>query len=641
MNDQNDNDDPKDGAGTGQDGTDAYRAIVERVDAAPVIPQAEADAATGDGEPGDDSGDEAEYIPDDGMFEEDGDPGPDFNPEDATLIACAGEPANDIGNGRRLLHRHGKDIIHIQRIAWFAYDSVRWVEDIDGRALRPFAHDVAERIAYEPIVIPPTRREQEAIAAGDAAHERWKELNGDLAGLIDQEMTAEKRKREGSRIRFEMQALKDIVAEGRAARKSWSARKSARKRFGLSSGNTGKMDAMIGEAKPFRSRPLDHCDADGMKFNVQNGTLHFVQVEVEDLDNPEPDSIRMKKEWQVILLPHDRDDMITKLAPVTWDPDATAPIYEAFINRIMPQPDVRAFTQRSLGLSLTGVAFEQCFWIFFGDGSNGKSTLTDAVAEVIGDYAVTIPIMSLVNDQPRAGGQPTPDLNHLPGSRFVRASEPKAGMPLDESLIKQLTGGEPIVLRRLNQESTEIRPKFKLYISANKKPAIYGDDEGIWRRVYLVPFTVQIPKGERDKRLPEKLKAEASGILNWLIAGLLDYLNRGSLAPPEEVLAATQDYRDESDDFGLFIRDALDVTRNPADTETPGALYVAYKNWCSRAVKTAVKESVFTRRMPAAAERAGFEKHKASTSSYAGVRIREGFGTKPAPPHSPDDDMRS
>ncbi|WP_244472209.1 DNA primase family protein [Prosthecomicrobium hirschii] len=413
-------------------------------------------------------------------------------------------------------------------------------------------------------------------------------------------------------------------------------RRAKRRSFGIASGNAGKLDAMIGEAVPARAIALDAFDSNAMSFNVLNGTLHFTAVEVEDPDCPDPDVVRMKREWRAELRPHARADLISKLAPVNWDPAAECPVFDRFLARILPDDPVqgdalRAFMLRSLGLALTGLTTEQCFWLLYGGGQNGKSTLIDIVAQVLGDYACTVPVMSLVNDQPRAAGQPTPDLNPIAGARFVRSSEPKEGLPLDESLIKGLTGGEPIMLRRLNQEATEVRPKFKLFISVNHKPEIRGDDEGIWRRVRLVPFRVHIPREERDLDLPRKLEAEMPGILRRLVEGLLDYLQNGGLRPPPDVVEATEAYRKGEDDLGSFITAAVDITRREADEEMPGGLYAAYKVWAEREARPVMGKARFTRRLPETAERFGFERVKSSTSLYRGIRVRPEFFTPDRP----------
>jgi putative DNA primase/helicase len=313
-----------------------------------------------------------------------------------------------------------------------------------------------------------------------------------------------------------------------------------------------------------------------------------------------------------------------------------------FLRRILPNAEIRAYVLRYFGYALTALTTEQVFVLMHGEGSNGKSTLVDVISRLMGDYATSLPIATLTGEDRRKGAEATPDLVRTPGARLVRSAEPKEGMPFDESLIKSLTSGEPILVRRLNHEFNEVYPKFKLAISANRKPVIRGNDDGIWRRVVLIPFDIQIPDEEKDKSLPDKLWAERSGILNRLLQGLEDFLVLGSLSPPGEIKAASQEYRDESDQVGAFVREALIVTRDPDDVVKAGALFDAHLIWCKQAGRTPFKPTTFTRRMPKTAHDFGFAKGKSSDSIYVGVQIKDEYLPQPEPSRWPsrtrDDD---
>lgn len=581
---------------------------------------------TADDDSGGDEGGEPPFDGGDG-------PPPGFDPADPVLVACCEQPQNDIGNGRRLRFRHGDSMIFVPNLGWHRWDGRRWfrAED-DEDDVRGLAHATAEAIGLEGFVLLPTLREAEAIAEAQEAALRCEEIPHEIHELDDMELP--KREKDSRRfyLRRELDAAKKRVARGAAAEKSWNSRKTQRRRFAVASGNSGKLDGMLGEARPYLVRSLDALDADPLAFNVENGTIHFLKVDVEDLENPSPDTVRMTKKWVFSILPHDRRALITKLAPVFHCPEADAPVFHAMLERILPDADVRNYVQRFFGYCLTALTTEQMFCIFFGEGSNGKSTLVDIIAHLMGDYATSVPVMSLVNENNRKGSEATPDLIRLPAARFVRSAEPKEGLPLDESLIKDLTGGEPINVRRLNHEFIEVYPRFKLAISCNRKPVIRGNDDGIWRRVALVPFLVQIPKEERDKSLPAKLKRELPGILNWMIEGALDYLEMGGLHPPEAVTAATQEYRDESDPIGAFVRAAIEVSGFPHDTVEQGDLYTAFTIWSKREGKTPVAATTFARRMPKAAHDFGFEKGKSSVSIYVGIRLRPEFDPSRTPP---------
>ena len=279
-------------------------------------------------------------------------------------------------------------------------------------------------------------------------------------------------------------------------------------------------------------------DADPMTINVLNGTLE----------------VRKRSEGQYVRLrPHSPKDLITKLAPVVYAPDAACPIFDAFLLRVQPDPENRRFLDQWSGLSLTGDTGEQKLVFHHGKGRNGKSVHAEATGFVAGDYATTVPIETFLRgDRARRGGEATPDLARLPGVRMLRTSEPEKGSKLAESLIKLATGGEPMDARNLNKPFFSFMPCFKLSIQGNYRPKIDGTDEGIWGRLLMVPWPVFIPKEERDRKLPEKLKAEASGILNRMLSGLCDWLDNG-LMVPADVELATETYRADSDPIGRFL----------------------------------------------------------------------------------------
>jgi putative DNA primase/helicase len=325
-------------------------------------------------------------------------------------------------------------------------------------------------------------------------------------------------------------------------------------------------------------------DADPMAFNVGNGTLRFKKRDGGDY---------------VSFHRHDRKDRITKLAPVDYDPEAGAPLYDGFLARVQPDAAMWRHLHAWGGVSITALPLARlAFW--YGTGRNGKSTLIDAWAHVMGDYAQTIPIESFL-DQGRArrGGEASPDIAALPGIRCLRTSEPEKGSKLAESLVKLVTGGEPLRARHLNRDFFEFRPAFKMTMQGNYKPRIDGTDEGIWARILLVPWGVMIPEGERDQALPDKLRAEAPGILNRLLDGVRDYLDHG-LSPTDAVIAATAEYRDDSDPIGRFLAECTARRPEAEDARVGGkeifALYIAWakaageKPWSPKAFSRGLQD---------------------------------------------------
>jgi len=254
------------------------------------------------------------------------------------------------------------------------------------------------------------------------------------------------------------------------------------------------------------------------------------------------------------------------------------------------------------------------------------------VARMLGDYAATARIKSLTGVDRRGGGDATPDLMVLIGARFVRASEPREGEQLQEEFIKELTGGEPIMVRALNSDFVEMDPDFKLTISGNHKPVVRGTDDGIWRRLLLVPWDVQIPEHRRDKDLGEYLfQNERSGILNRLRDGLLDYLE-GGLAVPGLVSDATKEFREESDPVGTFLEQCCVITGDHRDSIGARELGEAFNFWNSdrgfgewkpKTVGMKLKEKADRWKSPVTGQR--FTARKSSTHFYDGIQFNAVF----------------
>ena len=236
---------------------------------------------------------------------------------------------------------------------------------------------------------------------------------------------------------------------------------------------------------------------------------------------------------------HNPADYITKISGTAPDPSRPIPHWLAFLERVTAaDAELIAFLQRIAGYCLTGSTSEHALFFLYGTGSNGKSTFLNAITGVIGGYCRTAPIETFTASP--SDRHPT-DLAGLRGARLVTAVETEEGRRWAESKIKALTGGDKIAARFMRQDFFEYTPQFKLLIAGNHKPGLRSVDEAIRRRLHLIPFTITIPAEERDLGLPDKLKAEAPGILNWMIDGCLQWQQIG-LAPPKVVTDATAAY---------------------------------------------------------------------------------------------------
>ena len=317
-----------------------------------------------------------------------------------------------------------------------------------------------------------------------------------------------------------------------------------------------KRQAMISSAKSEQGVPImpDDLDRDPWLLNVLNGTV--------DLQTGESK-------------PHRRGDLISKLAPVMFDREAECPAWWQFLERIFTRDfDLILFLQKAVGYALTGITREQCLFFLYGLGANGKSTFLEVIQTMLGDYANQTTSETFMAK--RQSGQISNDVADLRGARFVSAVEIEAGRRMAEVLVKQMTGGDKLKARFLYSEHFEFKPEFKIFLAANHKPVIRGTDWAIWRRIHLIPFTVQIPKDEQDRELPEKLKAELPGILNWAIEGCINWQDKG-LSTPLAVQEATQKYRDEMDILGDFVGECCIIASGASATAKE--LYSAYTQW--------------------------------------------------------------
>jgi putative DNA primase/helicase len=316
------------------------------------------------------------------------------------------------------------------------------------------------------------------------------------------------------------------------------------------------------------------------------------------------------------LRKHRREDLITKIAPVQYRPDSAAPVWDAFLERVLPSEDLRRFVQRASGYSATGDTSEQCLFINHGAGANGKSTFQEAISAALGDYALRAPTEMLLTK--RSGGIPN-DVARLKGSRFVAASETEEGRRLAESLIKDLTGQDTITARFLWADLFEFTPTHKLWLSTNHKPEIRGTDNAIWRRIRLIPWSVTIPPAEQDKKLPAVLRRELPGILAWIVRGCLEW-RRGGLQAPDEVRKATGEYRAEMDVLADFLAECCELGADYWDYARD--LYASYKRWCDETGERAEAQRKFGARL---GER-GFQRDRGGSRGagiWRGVRLTE------------------
>lgn len=339
------------------------------------------------------------------------------------------------------------------------------------------------------------------------------------------------------------------------------------RKWGIKSEDERQLNAAFRLLRRQVGVPANTLDADPYLLNMLNGTFDLRTGRLRD---------------------HDKNDRITKLIPITYHPEAQAPLFEKALAEITGEagfehkPIVKAL-QRWFGYCATGLTTEQVFVVHWGSGANGKSLLLGTVERVLGPYAgAAAPglLMSGTNNR-----HPT-ELADLRGKRVMTAYESGESGRLNEEFIKQATGSDRIKARFMRQDFFEFDPTHKLQLVTNHKPQIVGQDHAIWRRVLLFPYNIrfgtqaEMDKGEahhvKNTVLAEALKDEDEGILAWIVKGAVMWYMAG-LQPPDSVLAAGAAYREEQDRVGQFIDECCE--RQEGAKVSLKQLYLMYVQW--------------------------------------------------------------
>jgi putative DNA primase/helicase len=321
---------------------------------------------------------------------------------------------------------------------------------------------------------------------------------------------------------------------------------------------TARVESMLQSAKPYLVVKPDELDQHSMYLNVSNGVI--------DLQTGE-------------LIPHNRDLMLTKLIDVPYHINAGYPEWEQFLDLVTGgDKELQLFLQVAVGYTLTGRTDEHALFFLYGVGQNGKTTFTEAIRRLMSDYAQRVDIEALLQSFSR-GQAATPSVASMAGARLVLSSEIPESRKLNESLIKDLTGGDTMTARFLYSNPFTFEPTHKLWMFGNYKPRISGTDEGIWRRVRVIPFRVTIPNDVRKPmhEVIASFEAEMPGILAWAVAGCLLWQANG-LRMVDAVKEATSEYRSDQDVVQQFLEDRCEM--NADFTVEKNELYKAWQIWC-------------------------------------------------------------
>ncbi|MDP6999890.1 MAG: phage/plasmid primase, P4 family, partial [Candidatus Poribacteria bacterium] len=313
--------------------------------------------------------------------------------------------------------------------------------------------------------------------------------------------------------------------------------------------------------------------------------------------------------------PHDRSDYITQMIPHDYEPEAKSELWTKFVDEIMGHDaEMVEYLQLAMGYACNGSTDEQSLFMLYGMGANGKSTFCEAILDALGDYGKTVADDFFVAKHQRE--HPT-EIADLQGARLVVGSE--FGGVMDEGKVKRLTGSDKLKARFMRGDMFEFAPTQTYFVCVNNKPTIRNTDDGIWRRVKLIPFTQQFSGDRRDKHLPKKLKLEHQGILAWLVDGAVRSYCKG-IVEPEAVTIASKEYREEFDLIGRFIDDCCD-TSNPHSKIKSSRLYQAYEKWAETIGEFKHGNKQFSTELL----RKNFEKTKNGCMFWHGISLSESY----------------
>ena len=444
---------------------------------------------------------------------------------------------NDYGNARRLSVLARGLLKWVDDKAWVAFDARRWSEREGGFRARALAHQVAQHIHDELAEL--------GKLVGDPK-------NPDARALIDQ---------------FGAWCTPDLALK----------RIALLSKHAIDSGNANKTRAMLAQAQdlPGMRAWSEEFDVDPLVYNVANGTLRFRKGK--------------SGAWEAAFQAgHEPADMLCRIAEWAYDPAATCPVWEGRLELVQPDASVRAVLPRMYGQTLTGLTDSEEFYVHKGRGGDGKTKTHEILLHGHGEYGCTAAVSTwLQSSIQRGGAEHRRDLCDLAGDeRFVLSAEPPRNSTWDGALLKEWTGGSEIKAFQAGaKEATVFKPRGKLFVEVNPTPKMPGDDKGFRRRLRLTQWTVDleaIPGGyESPTAVREKLWAESSGILNWLIAGCLDWLGDRKVPVPEPEREALADFWNNGNPLGEWLAEECDVSDRTPETGST-LLWQAFKSWMER-----------------------------------------------------------
>lgn len=483
--------------------------------------------------------------------------------------ACAALDHSDTDNGERLRRHFGQDLAVMAQEGtaggdWLGWCGTHW--DLAGGAarVRLIVQKLGGRIGLEAAYLQPTPEEAKRVKAGKKAE----------------------------KIPEDQRTPEDIKAIARklTAEKGLETRQVRRRAFAVTSKNKARMEAALECAAPHLRRMPDLFNPGRTRFATQTHTLHLTRVRDDEFE----DATATRHKATLHAHPgHERGDWVTAIVPTAYDPEAKAPRWRAFMEEMLPDAEKRRTVQQFAGLGLLAIPVQNVMF-HYGLGANGKSVFLETICRLLGPgLAVGLPRESIVGGSERAAGAASPDIVRLYTKRLVRITELKADVPLQEDLIKRLTGGEPMPVRTLFKGYFEFQNFATPHMSGNGFPTIDGTDHGIWRRLLIVHWDQTVPEERQrdfEEVVSEFVDQEGPGVLNWLIEGALDFYGNGLYVAPA-VRASTNEYREEMDPIGEFL--SACVRQAEGQRVQANDMFQAYVSWSMANAKRARTQTKF------------------------------------------------
>ncbi|MDZ7824153.1 MAG: phage/plasmid primase, P4 family [Ahrensia sp.] len=481
---------------------------------------------------------------------------------------CAGLDRSDTDNAVRLKLHFGQDLIVMaqegaEKPPYAVWAGTHWDFGNGPQLALKTAQKLGAAIALEVNYLGMSKSQLADVAAAEEIEQQ--EANGEAVNPSDKSK---------------------IIQRAEKAKEAFNKIKLRKLAFAEVSKNSGRMKSALECLVPHVLADADTFNADPHRFACLSHTICFETSKMM-VDNPahaKDDMAPIKIEKIVAKVVahkgHYRQDRITTVVPVAYDPAAPYPKWQAWLEEFSPNPSVRRMLQVATGLGLLGVTVQRLFF-HYGKGSNGKSVFMETVGRVLGDMCVSLPAESITGKQNGSGG-PSPDLARLYGKRFLRVAELPQNEELRIELVKKLTGGEKFPVRDLFKGYFDFTPIFVAHMSGNGYPKTQETDNGTWRRLVVVKWPKTIPTDQqRDfEDVLADFKPEYSGILNWMIEGARIFLEEG-LDIAQESIEETQKYRVDMDPLAGFVGQCLE----PCDKSTEGIqasqMYGMYTLWCS------------------------------------------------------------